>query len=291
MDTEWIVATEGRIADGIVSEHEQIRELIEAYALGALDAQERAALEAHLAGGCAECVKALEEARWAASQLAYLAPEAQPSEMLKGRLLQTVQAEVAHSASAPAGGRRYEIPRYNEPWWLWAGVAALLIFSAYLIWNTGRLQKQIGTLRAQVDAQVRARVRLDQELAAAKTQAHEAMIWSDPKSVKIKLPAKDPKMPMLEAMWHPEMGLCVKGWNVPSAGKNRVLQLWLIPKKAGAKPMPSMTFWPDASGTFTAMVENPPVGMAETQALAITEEPMGGSLQPTGTPMWVGGVS
>jgi hypothetical protein len=52
-----------------------------------------------------------------------------------------------------------------------------------------------------------------------------------------------------------------------------------------------MTFWPDADGTLTAMIENPPEALSETQALAITEEPMGGSLQPTSAPMWVGGVS
>jgi anti-sigma-K factor RskA len=39
------------------------------------------------------------------------------------------------------------------------------------------------------------------------------------------------------------------------------------------------------------MVENPPDAMSDTQALAITAEPMGGSSQPTSTPMWVGGVS
>jgi anti-sigma-K factor RskA len=31
--------------------------------------------------------------------------------------------------------------------------------------------------------------------------------------------------------------------------------------------------------------------MAQTKALAITEEPEGGSPQPTTTPRWVGGVS
>ena len=62
-----------------MSEHDQFRELIEGYALGALDANERAALEAHLASGCPECAKALEEARLVVSQLAYLAPPAQPS--------------------------------------------------------------------------------------------------------------------------------------------------------------------------------------------------------------------
>ena len=46
-----------------MSEHDQFRELIEAYALGALDANERAALEAHLASGCSECAKALDKYR------------------------------------------------------------------------------------------------------------------------------------------------------------------------------------------------------------------------------------
>ena len=59
-----------------MSEHDQFRELIEAYALGALDANERAALEAHLASGCPECAKSLEEARLVVTQLAYLAPPA-----------------------------------------------------------------------------------------------------------------------------------------------------------------------------------------------------------------------
>jgi len=267
-----------------VSNHDQFRELIESYALGALDAQERSAFEAHLAGGCAECAKALEEARWLVSQLAYLAPNAEPSDILKGRLLQTVRAEAASDSSLASASRGTAVP-----WWLWAGVAALLVFSVYSAWNTRRLQEGISDLQRQAEAQRKERAKLEQELLTTKRQAQEAMIWSDPKSVKIKLPAKDPTMPALEAMWHPEMGICVKGWKVPSPGEKRVLQLWLIPK--AGKPMPSMTFWPDADGTFTAMVDHPPVGLVDTQALAITEEPMGGSAQPTSAPMWLGGVS
>ncbi len=269
-----------------MSDHDQFRELIQAYALGALDAPERAALEAHLATGCSECSKGLEEARWLVSQLAYLAPGAEPSELLKGRLLQTVRAEAGAGSAPQATSRRAVVP-----WWMWAGVAALLVFSVYSAWNVQRLQSEIGILREQAETQNNERAKLEQEMVAAKIQAHEAMIWSDPKSVKIKLPAKDPTMPQLEAMWHPEMGIVVRGWKVPSLGEKRVLQLWLIPKKAGGKPMPSMTFWPDAEGKLSAMVENPPDVMSDTQALAITEEPMGGSAQPTSTPMWVGGVS
>jgi anti-sigma-K factor RskA len=269
-----------------VNSHDQFRELLEAYAIGSLDAPERVALEAHLASGCADCVKALEEARWVVSQLAYLAPDAAPSDMLKGRLLQTVRAETGSGGTT----RQSAVRKTAVPWWLWTGVAALLIFSVFSARNEQRLRQAVADLQHQAQVQQAERKRLEAELGEAKTQAHEAMIWSDPKSVKIMLPPKDPKMPQLEAMWHPELGLCVRGWKVPSPGNNRVLQLWLIPK-AGGKPMPSVTFWPDASGTFSAMVENPPDVMSDTQALAITEEPIGGSSQPTGTPMWVGGVS
>jgi anti-sigma-K factor RskA len=269
-----------------VNSHDQFRELIEAYAIGSLDAADRAPLEAHLASGCADCAKALEEARWLVSQLAYLAPDAAPSDMLKARLLETVRAELPGLPERQSPARMATLP-----WTLWAGVAALLLFSVYSAWNERRLHSEVSDLQQQAAAQRIERQKLEQQLTAARAQAHEAMIWSDPKSVKIMLPAKDPKMPQLEAMWHPELGLCVRGWKVPSPGEKRVLQLWLIPKKPGGKPMPSVTFWPDATGTFSAMVENPPHAISDTQALAVTEEPMGGSEQPTGTPMWLGGVS
>jgi anti-sigma-K factor RskA len=268
-----------------VNSHDQFRELLEGYAIGSLDSADRAPLEAHLATGCPECVKALQEARWLVSQLAYLAPDAEPSHMLKGHLLQTVRSEAVGNPVP-----QQATPRYAVPWWLWAGVAALLVFSVYSAGNEQKLRGQVAELQRQAAAQQTERQKLDQQLLAAKAQAYEAMIWSDPKSVKIMLRPKDPKMPQLEAMWHPDMGLCVRGWNVPSPGGNRMLQLWLIPKKGG-KPMPSMTLWPDATGKFSEVVEHPQEAMSETQALAITEEPMGGSPQPTGAPMWVGGVT
>jgi anti-sigma-K factor RskA len=269
-----------------VSTHDHFRELIEAYAIGSLDAAERAELEAHLTSGCSECTKGLEEARWLVSQLAYLAPNAEPSDMLKGRLLQTVRAE----ASADAQTRQEPARSSRIPRWLWAGVAALVLFSVYSAWNERKLRDEVANLQQQAAAQQAERQKLERQLTAAKTQVYEAMIWSDPKSVKIMLRPKDPKMPPLEAMWHPEMGLCVRGWNVPNPGEKRMLQLWLIPKKGG-KPMPSMTLWPDANGKFSEVVERPQEAMSDTQALGITEEPMGGSPQPTSAPMWVGGVS
>jgi anti-sigma-K factor RskA len=283
LDQERIVAVEGRIAGSIVSEQDQFRELIEGYALGALDASERAALETHLASGCPECAKALEEARFLVSQLAYLAPPAEPSDMLKARLMRTVRAEqsAARPTTAPSRGA-------SIPYWLWAGVAALLLLSAYSTWDARRLQKEVQEVKARAAAELKHRQQLEQELTEAK---HEAWILTDPSSKKIDIMPNDKEMPMLQATWHPELGIYITGQKMPMPKGNKVLQLWLIPKTKGAKPMPSHTFWPDANGKIREMVDDPPEVMAQTKALAITEEPAGGSQQPTSTPMWVGGVS
>ena len=260
---------------------DQFREMFEAYALGALDAAERAALDAHLATGCQDCVKAVEEARWLVSQLAYMAPEAAPSDMLKGRLMQTVRAEAqAAKRSTPS--------KSVIPFWMWAGVAALLVLTVYSTWNSQRLQKDIQAANDRAVATLQQRRELEAQLDLAK---REAVILTDPASVKIALASPDPQMPQLEAKWHSQLGIVLTGQKIPVPSGNRVLQLWLIPKAPGGKPIPSLTLRPDADGKFVLLVSNPPDLMAATKALAITEEPAGGSLHPTTTPRWVGGVS
>jgi anti-sigma-K factor RskA len=263
-----------------LSEHAPFRELIEPYALGALEDQERASLEAHLAGGCPECAKALDEARVLVSQLAYLAASTEPPAQLKGRLMKHVRREASAAERMRTASR-------NIPRWLWAGVAALLLFTFYSAWNSRRLSDEIKRINSELAAEQQLNRQRLRELAMAQ---REARILTDPQSKKIMLPAKDTNMPQLEAMWHPELGLCLMGHKVPMPGENRVFQLWLIPKKAGGKPMPLETLWPEADGKVMRVVENLPEPMEDTKALAITEEPAGGSPQPTGTPMWVGAV-
>jgi anti-sigma factor RsiW len=157
-----------------VSTHDQFRELIEAYAIGSLDSEDRALIEAHLASGCAECAKALKEARWLVSQLAYLAPNAEPSDILRGRLLQTVRAE------ALGGLVRQETVRGSAiPWWLWAGVAALLLFSVYSAWNEQRLRNAVTNLQQQAEAQRAERLKLEEQLRTARLQAHDDLDGSE----------------------------------------------------------------------------------------------------------------
>ena len=258
---------------------DQFRELIEAYALGALDPEEHASLEAHLASGCGACGKALDEARWLVSQLAYLAPEAKPSDMLRGRLLDTVRAEARTSKSKKSPS--------TIPSWMWGAVAALLLFTVYTAWETVQLTKQIAETKAQVQAEIVKREELQQQYEASWRHA----ILTDPHSVKIPLSTENKAMPKMEAVWHAKLGIVVSGLNIPAPSGTRTLQLWLIPKAKDGKPIPSLTLRPGADGKFVLLVANPPDGMDATKALAITEEPAGGSPQPTTKPIWVGAIS
>jgi anti-sigma-K factor RskA len=264
-----------------VNNCEQFWELIEAYALGALDAEEHAALEAHLSSGCSDCTKAIEEARWAVSQLAYLAPEQAPSLTLKSRLMQRVRSEASAS-------RRPVLVFRPRTFWTWVGVAALIILTLYSGWNTLRLQEQARQARDTAVEAERDQRKLQEQLALTE---REVSILTDTASVRISLLPQNAQAPQLEAMWHSELGIVVTGQQIPVPAGSRVWQLWLIPKTPGAKPVPSLTVRPDPDGKFVLPVFTPPKLIAETRALAITEEPAGGSLQPTSAPRWVGGIS
>jgi hypothetical protein len=254
---------------------DQFRELFEAYALGSLDAAERVALEVHLATGCKDCAKSIEEARWLVSQLAYLAPEAAPSDMLKGRLMQTVRGEAQQAAKESVSAKP------TVPSWIWAGVAALMVFSIYSGWQSEQLRREVRATNERAAAVLQQRQNLEAQLENAK---REAVILTDPASVKI----IDPQHPGMEAVWHAKLGIVLTGQKVTSPAGNRVFQLWLIPKAPGAKPIPSLIVRPDAEGKIVLLVANPPDSMEATKALAITEEPEGGSQAPTTLPRWVG---
>jgi hypothetical protein len=230
----------------------------------------------------------LAEAQLVVSQLAYHAPEAAPSDMLRTRLLQTVRAEAAAATAKPKSAQGRRPSRSTIPVWVWCAVAATLLFAFYNVREARLLQERVREMQATLTQQSQQRQAESQELAQA---AREALILTDPNSVKIPMRAGKKDLPVLQAAWHAELGIVVSGQKLPMPAGNRTLQLWLIPKAPGGKPIPSLAVRPDADGKFNLLVATPPDSASATKALAVTEEPEGGSLQPTTTPIWVGAVA
>jgi len=205
--------------------------------------------------------------------------------MLRARLMQTVRAEAAAPKSQTSVS---SISKSTVPLWIWGAAAAALLLALYNAHETRSLQEKMHQMNVTLSQQAQLQQESAQQLAIAR---REAAILIDPKSLKIAMPAAKNDLPALQATWSRNLGLVISGHNLPAPSANRTLQLWLIPKSSGGKPVPSLTLRPDASGSFELLVASPPDSPNATKALAITEEPQGGSSQPTTTPIWVGAVA
>lgn len=105
--------------------HESRRDEIAAYLLGALEPEEAASLERHLASGCVDCRA---EMRWlepAVQMLPDSVERVEPSRDLRARILSQAEAEAGNSAAA-APARR---PLFTS-WRPLAGVAVLVVVLA-----------------------------------------------------------------------------------------------------------------------------------------------------------------
>jgi hypothetical protein len=110
-----------------------------------------------------------------------------------------------------------------------------------------------------------------------------ASVMMSPDSMPLKLMPKDKNMPMVHAYLHPHMGVAITCEQMPAMPAARTLQLWSVPKNG--KPMSVAIFHPDSQGQIVIVA---PVNMPmnEIAMLAVTEEPAGGSPQPTAAIAW-----
>jgi hypothetical protein len=189
--------------------------------------------------------------------------------------MNTVRAE----AGAPA--------RTKTSFWIWAGVAALLVLSVYTGWQAERLRRELAQLQGRSATVAQERTKLAKELADAE---RIAAILSDPASVQVSMPQLQKGAPAMRAYWHARLGIVVAGVRIPAPAGDRTLELWLLSKEPGRKPIPAGVLRPQADGKFVLLVSEPPAPMQDAKALAITEEPAGGSEQPTSAPRWVGAI-
>ena len=248
-------------------------DLAAAYALGALSAEEAARFEAFLATS-AEARREVAEYREVAALLALGGEAAVPGDALRARLLARIGEDEARALPATAAARKRGVP--------WLALAASLLLAvglgAALVSARGRL--------AAIETELAAR---DRSLAETQRQLseREATLGSilEPGVQLFQLTASGDPEPGIQLFWNrAQHRAIVHGYRLKAVPSGHAYQLWFI---MDGKPVPSVTFKPEANGD--ASVGRIPVPSDGTvSAAAITIEPESGSAQPTSPIVMVG---
>ena len=266
--------------------HQELIESAASYALDALDADERANFEAHLAG-CPECRTEVAAYREVAGALAHTAPAtAIPrSDALRERILRdarqvrpiTVGARVASAVAAPAA---ISTPPRARARYGARTLAAASMAAAVLIAFAYRGERERSRALGAELADLRTTLaREDSTLAAL----------VGPEVHVVSLVAAAGQKPPVRVFWnHTQHTFIVTAQQMPPAPAGKTYQLWAIQK--GKPPMSMGTFEASPTGrTITPMaVASEIIDAGLIDECALTVEPVGGSPQPTETPRLVG---
>ncbi len=253
--------------------HDEILNALPAFALGALDREERDEVAAHVAG-CPTCTAELEVLERIVITVGLDEPPVTPPAHLKARVLARVSAQ-----SSPAVAQS-TAPRSLQWGWLAvaASIAVAILTSVYAL----GLRSEVTSLRSEIAASSSQAARLREELASLRKD------WSTLTKVMDVIKAPDVLRVDLKgsgaaadatahAYWSSASGIVLTAGRLPALPPGRVYQLWTI---VGSTPTGSATFTPDASGSVSVAVA-PAAGAARPDAFGVTIEPAGGSTTPT----------
>jgi anti-sigma-K factor RskA len=247
-----------------VTDH-QWTELAAPYALGALDAAERARFEVHLAG-CAQCRGEVQSLHDVTGLLAESAPAAAPPAALRARVLRE-----AHRVR-PIGAR----PPFRANIGPWLAAAACLVLAIGV--GYAYLRERAAHGRAGVSLAAL------HDTIAARDSLVATLLSPDAATAAL---AATGQAPSARLFWSPSRRRVVMAvFHLTPAPAGRTYQLWAIAK---GKPVSIGTFNTSPDGRLVA--ELPLPADLKFELTAVTEEPAGGSPQPTMQPFLIGKVT
>jgi anti-sigma-K factor RskA len=257
------------------------QELAAAYALGALSADEAQRFEAYLATSPA-AQREVAELRDVAALLALGQGDASPSPDLRERVL----ARVSQGKVTPitGGGGAATSGHGGVPPLYWGALAASLLVATGLGLSLTGVRKDLDALGQTVDSAQATLAQRQQQLEEREATLNSIL---EPGVKLYQLTASGDPEPGVQLFWDQQRNTAIiHGFRLKPVPSGREYQLWFI--KDG-KPIPSVTFTPEPSGHVR--VEKIPVpGGGALSAAAVTVEPVGGSQQPTSTPILVGAL-
>ena len=264
-----------------MNDQERLLGLCLEYELGTLEGEERTELESLLRKGDSAARAALSEARATVAQIGLTADAEAPSPRVKENLMAKIAAESRTVRPAPVIESTRFSPRAAAAY---AAIAAGLLLFAFYQWQqvqqlrtaVAELQDRTAVLSAERDRLAENSDRFERILA----------IISGPETKAVALEAPD--SPAMHAYWNEQFGLMLAGDNLPVSAPGRTLQLWIIPKQGN--PISVDVFQPTPAGR-ALLLSQPGIALQDANLLAITDEPAGGSPQPTTTPIWVGPIT
>ena len=252
--------------------HEPFDTLAATYAVGALDGDERAEFERHLAGGCAACEATLRSSAEALAALARSGPPMLPPPEVKD--------ELSRRIAATTPGRR-ESARPRTLVWAVGTLAAMIAGAAFTgAFVASRYEGRLGQM-AREAAALRERVERDEAALREQIAVYRSAVdlLRDPETQIVALHGLGPSPEATgRVIWHPVNGGHVFVANLPSAPPGKAYELWTIDDAA---PRPAGVFQVDASGRGTHRMPAPEGGKP-VKVFAVTLEPEAGVAAPTG---------
>jgi anti-sigma-K factor RskA len=266
-----------------VNEHPQPEEIFDEYVLGALEGEEKQAVEQHVKS-CPECSQKLERARARLALLALASPPATPSPAVKERLMRQIASQRTGPVPAPV--------RRHTGFWGWGGpilavAAVVLAVLTGLLANRNRhLNQRVWALEAE-QRQELARQRQQAEGMARARAILDVLTSSDTLKVAL-ISAPAHVAPEGTAFYNPQKGLVFYAADLTRLPSDQTYQLWLVPTQG--KPISAGIFKTDLHGNGEVLLPPLPRGVS-AKAFAVTIEPSGGEPQPTGRKVLIGAVS
>jgi anti-sigma-K factor RskA len=255
----------------------EARELVPLLALNVLDVDERDVLEDHLSG-CSSCLEELAAYTDTAASLALALPQEDPPPALKGRVLSAARRARVLPVGSSGGTTR-------APAWRGSRFARLRVSLTGLVASVALVLAAGSTVWA-----LNLRSELDAQNARIATLSERANNYARVTAV---LQAADTQIRVLEGTGQApsafgrvyidpdtsEGMLMVR--NLPPLPQGKVYQLW-VARGDGQRESAGLLTWTDKAGNGYTLIRCPDK-LSRWQSFGVTEEPTGGSQNPTGS--------